>query len=210
MPAVDHHHDRRVERGKTSSASALAISRKAAAAAAPQLRRRQRRQPARAPSAARARPPSPRTAATSAPNRRAASSEKAGSRRRNIPAGRTAPAGQHEAEDDQQQPDRRGTIAHDADGEMHAARPCQSVRCDDPEMLQVALRPTPVAHGGVDQRRRAFFPRAAEVGRHLHAPAGAAHQRRLDEIVRQDRPAERLPAGQLRQAAGRQRRPPCG
>src|SRR5690606_18425886 len=47
-----------------------------------------------------------------------------------------------------------------------------------------------------------FLPRALKVGRDLHAPAGLAQQRRLDEIVAQDRAAERRAAGHRRQSRG--------
>ena len=40
-----------------------------------------------------------------------------------------------------------------------------------------------------------------QFGRHADLPAGAAHQRRLDEVVRQHVAAEGLAALELRQAA---------
>ena len=85
---------------------------------------------------------------------------------------------------------------------MRAARERQAVGADDLRVLQIALRPAPVAHRDVDERRRAFFPRAVEIRRHAHFPAGAAHQRGFDEVVRQHVTAEGLASRQLRQAAG--------
>ena len=58
--------------------------------------------------------------------------------------------------------------------------------------------------------RRVLLAAAALVGQHAHLVAGAAHQRRLDLIVRQDVAAERRPARQHRQVAMRRRRARCG
>ena len=80
-----------------------------------------------------------------------------------------------------------------------SARP---LRTDDLRVLQIALRPASVADRDVDERRRALFPRAVEIRRHAHFPAGAAHERGFDEVVRQHVTAERPAPGQLRQAAG--------
>ena len=74
-------------------------------------------------------------------------------------------------------------------------------RADDFHVLQIALRPAAIAHGDVDQRGRRFLPGAAAVGGHAHLPAAAAHQRGLDEIMRQHVAAEGLAALELRQAA---------
>ena len=69
------------------------------------------------------------------------------------------------------------------------------------DVLQIALTPAPVARGEVDQRGRAFLEAAAERRQHVDRPAGAAHQRRLDEIVAEDMAAERRLAGQVGHAA---------
>ena len=68
---------------------------------------------------------------------------------------------------------------------------------DHARVLQVALAPAPVAGGEIDQRGRALLVAAAELGQHVDGPAGAPHQRRLDEIVAEDVPAERRLAGQV-------------
>ena len=67
-------------------------------------------------------------------------------------------------------------------------------------VLQIALAPAPVAHRVVADGGRAFLVAAAEARRHVDAPAGAPHQRRLDEIVAEDVAAERLAPRQQRQA----------
>ena len=68
-------------------------------------------------------------------------------------------------------------------------------------VLQIALAPAPVARRQVDQRGRALLERAAQRRQHVDRLAGAAHQRRLDEIVAEDVAAEGRPARQVRQAA---------
>ena len=68
----------------------------------------------------------------------------------------------------------------------------QAARGQQRQMLQIALTPSPVAGGEIQQRRRAFLETAAERGRHMDGPAATSHQRSLDEIVAQDMPAERL------------------
>src|SRR5947209_17294814 len=70
-----------------------------------------------------------------------------------------------------------------------------------PNVLQIALSPAAVAGRDIDQRGWAFFIRAAEQGQHVHCPTGAMDQRRLDEIMAQDMPAERRLSAQLRQSA---------
>ncbi len=73
---------------------------------------------------------------------------------------------------------------------------------DDARVLEIALRPAPVAHRHVDQRRRALLVRARQAMEHVHRPAGATDQGRLDEVVGKDVSTEgRLP-GQVGQAAG--------
>ena len=72
---------------------------------------------------------------------------------------------------------------------------------DDPDVLQVALAPAPVARGEIDQRRRAFLVAAGEIRQHVDRPARPAHEGRLDEVVAEDVPAEGRAAGQVRQAA---------
>ena len=68
-------------------------------------------------------------------------------------------------------------------------------------MLQVALRPAPVARGVVDDVGRDLFPAAAEVRELPHLVTGAAHESGLDEVVAEDIATERRPPGQARQRA---------
>ena len=70
-------------------------------------------------------------------------------------------------------------------------------------MLQVALRPAPVAGDDVGQRRRLALVGAFDGRHHVHAPVGAGQQHRLDEIVALDVAAERRLARQRRQAGRR-------
>src|ERR1700737_4419503 len=60
------------------------------------------------------------------------------------------------------------------------------------QMLQIALAPSPVARGEIQQRRRAFFVTAAESWGHVDGPAATPHQCRFDEVVAEDMPADRL------------------
>ena len=77
---------------------------------------------------------------------------------------------------------------------MQAARP------DDFDMLQIALTPAAIAQRVIDHRRGCFFKAAVIIGQQVDAPAGAAHQRRLDEIMTQHQTAEGWPTGQMGQA----------
>ena len=108
---------------------------------------------------------------------------------------------ERKADAEHHQPQRRGQVAHDADAQMQPAGEAQARGADDLHVLQIALSPAPVADGDVDERGRGFFPGAAAVGGHAHLPAAAAHQRRLDEVVRQHEAAEGLAARE--RAAGR-------
>ena len=81
---------------------------------------------------------------------------------------------EREAYGQQDEPQRRGQVAHDADRQMHAAREAQAGRADHLRVLQVALRPAPIADREVEQRRRGLLPRAAERRRHAHLPAARA------------------------------------
>src|SRR5262249_3825828 len=91
----------------------------------------------------------------------------------------------------------------DAGQEERAMRAEEALREEKPQMLQVALTPASVALHLLEQRRRHFLPAAAEVVRQPDAPAGASHERRLDEIVAEDLATERLPSPEPRQAAVR-------
>src|SRR4051794_18780729 len=67
-------------------------------------------------------------------------------------------------------------------------------------MLQVALAPSPVACGKIQQRRRAFFVATAQHRRHMDGPAGTPHQRRLDEVVAQNMPTKWFTTLQFRKS----------
>ena len=110
---------------------------------------------------------------------------------------------QHEgdADDELEEPERRGEIRHDAGREVLPRRELQAARADDPAVLQVALAPAPVARRDVDERGRALLVAAREVVQHVDRVAGAPHQRRLDEIVAEHVAAERRPAGKVGQPA---------
>src|SRR5215469_1322144 len=84
---------------------------------------------------------------------------------------------------------------------MHAAQGVQTAEDEHARMLQVSLRPAPVARGVVDDIRRYLFPAAAEVRELAHLVPGAAHEGRLDEVVTEDLATERRPTGEARQRA---------
>ena len=75
-----------------------------------------------------------------------------------------------------------------------------------PEVLEVALAPTAVALHLLEQGRRHPLEAAAEIVGEPERPAGAAHQRRLDEVVAQNLAAERRLAGKAWQRAMRHER----
>src|SRR5580704_6281784 len=68
-------------------------------------------------------------------------------------------------------------------------------------MLQVPLRPAPIAPRVIDHVRRHLFPAAAELGQLTDLVASAAHESSLDEVVAQDLSAQRWFSGQARQCA---------
>src|SRR6185436_18947093 len=84
--------------------------------------------------------------------------------------------------------------------EERAVRPEEAAREKEPQVLQVALAPAPVTAHLLEQRRRHLLVAAAEVVREPERPPGAAHERRLDEIVAQDLAAERLASRQAGQS----------
>src|SRR5206468_10095659 len=69
------------------------------------------------------------------------------------------------------------------------------------EVLEVPLTPAAVAPHLLEQRRRHLLVAALEVVGEPERPPRAAHERRLDEVVAQDLPAERLAAREARQRA---------
>src|SRR5215469_8378112 len=68
-------------------------------------------------------------------------------------------------------------------------------------MLQVALRPAPVARGIVEDIRRHLFPAAAELRELPYFVTGAAHEGSLDEVVAENLAPERRPSGEARERA---------
>lgn len=69
------------------------------------------------------------------------------------------------------------------------------------EVHQVALTPATVAFQLVQQVRRQLLIGARQIVGNPHPPAGTAHQRGFDEVVRQDRPGKVALARQRRQRA---------
>ncbi len=98
------------------------------------------------------------------------------------------------------------TYADDAGQQVDAAERVQPGESEHPGVLQVALRPAPVARGIVEDVRRHLFPAADELGELPHLIAGAAHERRLDEVVTEDLTAQRRLARQVRQQRSNARR----
>src|SRR5580658_4775608 len=84
---------------------------------------------------------------------------------------------------------------------MLSRRQGETSGADDPRVLEIALAPSPVAGGEIDERGRALFVRAAEVGQHVDGKARAPHQRGLDEVVAEYMAPERRLARQVRQTA---------
>ena len=89
---------------------------------------------------------------------------------------------------------------------MPLARCCrvasgEATGADDARVLEIALAPSPVAGRKIDERRRALFVGAAEVGQHVDRVSGAQHEPRLDEIVAENVAAKRWSARQVRQSA---------
>src|SRR5688500_12473006 len=84
---------------------------------------------------------------------------------------------------------------------MEPVRRPETARREQPRMLHITLTPTPVALRRVDQRRRSLFVRAIDISSEPHTPTRFAHERGLDEVVRQNASAERLGSRQIRQRA---------
>ena len=99
--------------------------------------------------------------------------------------------GEHDADGERRRPDQRHEIGRGAHQQMQTAHGRDAGREDDAEVLQVALRPAPVARDDVGQRRRLALVGAFDRRHHVHAPVGAGEQHRLDEVVALDVAAER-------------------
>ena len=102
--------------------------------------------------------------------------------------------GQDNADDQRQRPNRRDQIRRRAHAEVQPAHRRQTRLRDDRQMLQVALRPAPVARHDIDDVRRHAFVGALERRHHVHAVTGSLQQHRLDEVVAHDVAAEGLAA----------------
>src|SRR5215469_7972054 len=84
---------------------------------------------------------------------------------------------------------------------MHAAERMQPGKSKHARVLQVALRPAPVASRIVDDVRGDFLPAAAELGELANLVASTAHKGGFDEIVAENVATERRPSTQARQPA---------
>src|SRR5262249_35920106 len=99
------------------------------------------------------------------------------------------------AEDQEGVPEQRRHVGQRAVQEERPVRAEETLGEEQAEMLEVALAPAPVAPHLLEQRGRHLLPAAAEIVGEPERPAGASHERRLDEVVAQDLAAERLAAG---------------
>src|SRR5262249_44910246 len=84
---------------------------------------------------------------------------------------------------------------------MHAAERMQARETEHPRVLQIALRPAPVARRKVDDVRGHFLPAAAELGELANLVARTAHERGFDEVVAENVATKRRPSAQARQPA---------
>src|SRR4051812_2762093 len=105
------------------------------------------------------------------------------------------------ADDEEEQPEGRRDIAHDAHEQMKAVCRAKPLGEKQPAVLRVALAPAPIALRAFNQRWRALLVRTLDVTGEPHAPACLAHERSLDEVMAQNPTAEGLASGQVRQRA---------
>src|SRR3984957_3993530 len=84
---------------------------------------------------------------------------------------------------------------------MQPAEPVQAAHRYDAHVLQIALRPAPVARRVVDDVGGYLLPAAGDLGHQPDLVTGAAHERRLDDVVAEDFAAEGWGARQARQRA---------
>ena len=104
-------------------------------------------------------------------------------------------------EQHERQPQRRGHVRHRAAHEHGAVHAGNAGLGHQAGVLQVALAPAAVALQLVDQMRRRLLVAALQLGQQPDFVAGAAHQRRLDEVVRHDLAGQAATARQLGQRA---------
>ena len=93
---------------------------------------------------------------------------------------------QHGGEHQENEPQWGRQIGHDAGGEHHAVRGMQALGQQQPRIDQVALAPAPVTLQFVEQIGRHFLVTARQIVGDPYGPAGTAHQRGFDKIVRED------------------------
>jgi hypothetical protein len=90
-----------------------------------------------------------------------------------------AKANQHHKD----QPYGRGDVAEDPRQQVEAAHRMQAGLGKEPQVLQVALAPTPVALVKGFQRLRRILSAAGKIRVEDHVPSGALDPRGFDEIV---------------------------
>ena len=95
----------------------------------------------------------------------------ASDRRRNRSAWGELLHGEGQRRDQEEQPDQRRNIGHDAHAQMHPADRAQPLGHQDPAVLQIALAPAPVTGGEVDQAGRDLLVGAGEFRHHANTPA---------------------------------------
>ena len=101
----------------------------------------------------------------------------------------------------EREPQRTRGVGHRAGEEQRAVHGADAACEQQAEVHQVAVAPATVATEFLEQVRRQFLVAARQVVRDPHAPAGAAHQRGLDEVVRHDRARQAARARQRREHA---------
>jgi len=98
----------------------------------------------------------------------------------------------HRADEQEEEPKRRGQVAHDPKEEVEPAHLPQPGSEEQPGVLEIPLQPTPVALGIVDQGLRSLLIGAANVPEKPDLPIDPAHQGGFDEVMAEDFPAKRL------------------
>ena len=101
----------------------------------------------------------------------------------------------------EQEPQRRRQVRHHPGEEHRTVHRVHALDQEQAEVHQVAVAPAAVALELVQQVWRQLFIAARQVVGDPHAPAGTAHQRGFDEVVRKDCTGERALARQRRQGA---------
>ena len=104
---------------------------------------------------------------------------------------------QHEKE----KPQRRRHVGHQPAHEHRAMCDVEPRHGEEAEVHQVALAPPPVAFQLIDQVGRHLLVAARQIVGDPYRPAGAAHQRCFDEIVREDFAGERTTPRQASERA---------